>query len=489
MRVREFATFFRFYVWRIAFVSLLGLVPCFWHKRIEAGDLPSHTYNAWLAHLALLGQAPGVYLDSRWNNILFDFALEKLTAAFGYAAGERVLVVFCVLIFFWGAFALIAAANLRAPWVLVPAILMVTYGWTFYSGFMNFYLAIGLGFFAAALAWRGSRTDFAVAGVLAFVAFLAHPFGFAAVLGMAIYLRLAEILTGALRWALFAAALLIVWAFRYYAVHLRSEYFHTKDFYEMNGADQLVLFRAHYEYLAYAVVAFGMICFLAGTLPEWKSDSERWRFRAPLELWIVLLLAAAVIPEVIFFPQYPGPFALIISRLTCVTAILGLCVLSSIRPKIWHLLGWSACAALFFVWTYQDTGKLNNMESQAETFASSLPYGRRVVETIHDSEESRLGFINHMVDRACIGKCFTFSDYEPSTLQFRIRVVPGSPVVTDSMWESGNMEDGCYVVKAQDLPMNEIYQCDEKDLSKLCMRELTAGEENGRLGYRPDPYR
>src|SRR5271155_4972668 len=188
MRVREFAAFFRLYVWRIVFVSLLALVPCFWHKRIEAGDLPSHTYNAWLAHLVSLGQAPGVYLDSRWNNILFDSALEKLTAAFGYVAGERVLVVFCMLIFFWGAFALIAAANLRAPWVLVPAILMVTYGWTFYSGFMNFYLAFG--------------------------ALLAHPFGFMSVLGLTVYLRFAEVLSSALRWALFAAALLVIWAFR-----------------------------------------------------------------------------------------------------------------------------------------------------------------------------------------------------------------------------------------------------------------------------------
>jgi hypothetical protein len=41
------------------------------------------------------------------------------------------------------------------------------------------------------------------------------------------------------------------------------------------------------------------------------------------------------------------------------------------------------------------------------------------------------------------------------------------------------------VVREQDLPMNQIYQFDEKDLSKLCIRDLSAGEENGRLGYRP----
>ena len=49
------------------------------------------------------------------------------------------------------------------------------------------------------------------------------------------------------------------------------------------------------------------------------------------------------------------------------------------------------------------------------------------------------------------------------------------------------MESGFYVVRQEDLPMNEIYQCDDKDLSKLCIRELSAGEENGRIGYRPPP--
>lgn len=35
--------------------------------------------------------------------------------------------------------------------------------------------------------------------------------------------------------------------------------------------------------------------------------------------------------------------------------------------------------------------------------------------------------------------------------------------------------------------MSQIYQCDEKDLSKPSIRELSADEENGRIGYRPTP--
>ena len=32
-------------------ISALLVVPCWWHRRIEAGDLASHVYNAWLAQL------------------------------------------------------------------------------------------------------------------------------------------------------------------------------------------------------------------------------------------------------------------------------------------------------------------------------------------------------------------------------------------------------------------------------------------------------
>lgn len=81
---------------RFLIVCALILVPCFWHKRLEAGDLPSHTYNAWLAHLIAQGQAPGLYIESRWNNILVDVTLEKLAVWVGFLAAERILAVVSV---------------------------------------------------------------------------------------------------------------------------------------------------------------------------------------------------------------------------------------------------------------------------------------------------------------------------------------------------------------------------------------------------------
>jgi hypothetical protein len=485
MQTRHALVFLRKNAFRVFLISALLLVPCFWHKRIEAGDLPSHTYNAWLALLIHQGKAPGLYIASRWNNILVDLTLEKLGALLGFIVAERILVVLCVLIFFWGAFALIGAANQRPPWYRVPAIAMITYGWTFNSGFMNFYLSLGLAFFAAALMWRGNKADWLVAALLAVLVLMAHPLGLVCLIGLAAYFRLADALRGWLRWALFASAFLAVLLVHFYTLRLRTVYWHTKDFYLMNGVDQLVLFQSRYVKLAASVFVFGVICFFYGFLRERKWHGDKWMFRAPLELWAVLLFTAAMIPEVLWFSKDPMPFALAISRLTSVTAILAICALGSFEPRLWHLAGFAVLASVFFVWTYEDTGTLNDMERQVETMVSALPYGRRIVETINSRPDSRLRFIEHIVDRACIGKCFTYANYEPPAGQFRIRVKPGSPIVTDSVEDSLDMETGFYVVRPQDLPMNQIYQCDEKDLSKLCIRDLAAGEENGRLGYRP----
>jgi len=489
MEISRTRDFVRANVARVLAVTALILVPCFWHRRLEAGDLPSHTYNAWLAHLIAQGQAPSLYIESRWNNIVVDVTLEKLGVWVGFVAAERMLAVMSVLVFFWGAFALISAANRRPPWYLVPAIAMISYGWTFYSGFMNFYLSLGFGFVAVALIWKGDRGDYIVAAALALLALLAHPLGFLCLVGLAVYFRLAEVLHGWHRWGLFASAFLAVLGFHYYVKRLRTVYWHTKDFYLMNGADQLVLFQGRYVKLAVAVFVFGVICFAFGTIRELKGKREQWVFRAPLELWAVLLFTAVMIPEVMWFSADPMPFALVISRLTSVTAVLALCVLGSLNPKFWHLAGLAVCACFFFLWSYQDTGTLNDMEGQVEKMVNVLPFGRRVIETINPRSDSRLWFINHMVDRACIGKCFAYANYEPPTKQFRIRVTKGSPIVTDSAKDSSKMESGYYIVRSEDLPMNQIYQCDEKDLSKLCIRELSAGEENGRIGYRPARFK
>jgi hypothetical protein len=480
MLLRQFRAFLRANAIAVTLLSALVLVPCFWHRRMEAGDLGSHTYNAWLAQLIQQRQAPGMCIVSRWNNVLADLALEKLGVVLGYIVAERIVVAISVLVFFWGAFALISTANRRPPWFLVPATAMITYGWTFYSGFLNFYLSIGLAFFAVALVWRGRGLDLLLGSVVAFFAFLAHPYGFFCLIGLASYLRLGELLRGSERWGLFACALLVVFGIHYYAIHSWTAEWHTRYFFMSNGADQLVLFDRRFKRLAYSAALFCGLCVVDGVLREGKLRDALSASRPSLELWILFLFTAASIPEVWWFSQYAMPFSFAVSRLTAVTAILGLCVLGSALPRLWHFVGLTVFASIFFFWTYQDTKTLNDLEWQAESLVSTLPYGRRVIESVDIPGTSRIPS-EHILERACIGKCFEYANYEPSSRLFRIRVTHGSPIATDSVEDSLDMQGGSYIVRKEDLPMNQIYQCDRNNPWKLCMRELSEGEQNGRL--------
>src|SRR5260370_2391752 len=86
------ARFVREYWLRFTLISSALWVPCFWHRRIEAGDLGSHAYNAWLAQLIDKRQAPGLYFARQCNHVLFDFLLLEFVRTFLLRALQRRLV-------------------------------------------------------------------------------------------------------------------------------------------------------------------------------------------------------------------------------------------------------------------------------------------------------------------------------------------------------------------------------------------------------------
>src|SRR5216683_3708034 len=210
------ADFLRQFWLQVAAISAVLLIPCFWHQRIEASDLGSHVYNAWLAQLIERGQAPGLYLARQWNNVLFDLLLLKLGNLFGFAVAQKIGVSLCVLIFFWGAFALIAAVARRPPWFLLPCLAMLAYGWTFNVGFFNYYLSLGLGFFATAIVWSGRCTELILAATIAGLVLIAHPQGFVWLAGCVGYVVLWRLLPGWWKLAVPGAAVLAVVVARLY---------------------------------------------------------------------------------------------------------------------------------------------------------------------------------------------------------------------------------------------------------------------------------
>ncbi len=476
----QVARFVREYWRRLVAISAIVLIPCFWHRRIIATDLGSHLYNAWLAHLIERGQAPGLYLSGQWTNVIFDHMLSGVGGLLGMRAAEKIVVPLSVLIFFWGLFALVCAATRRAPWLLTPILALVAYGWTFHMGFFNYYISMGLAFFGVALFWRGKGWERLLAGALGPLVAVAHPFGVMWLAGAGVYVAVAEIAQRRYQIALFLAGIASIflahWYFwKYYIVEPPPG-----PFYFFNGADQLVIFGDRYKIAEFALIAFFAIA-IAVDLIRRRREPGVWKYYGiSLQLYLIVWLGIVLFPRGVRFTGHPAAIALITDRLTTISFALVCCLLSAMRPRKWHLAASLAIAGMFFVFLYQDTGVINNLEAQAEKLTRTLPPNQRVLATIDGLSGYRVS-IEHIIDQACVGYCFNYGNYEPGSEVFRVRATPGNPYVLSDYGDATDTEEGNYVVQPEDLPIHQVFQCTD-DGKTLCIRPLEPGEQNDRTG-------
>lgn len=481
--LRPTANFLRTHALRVSLISAALLIPCFWHRHIESSDLGSHLYNAWLAQLIKHGQAPGLYITRMWTNILFDHVLSRLGGAFGFWAAEHIAVSLAVLIFFWGTFALAAAATRRAPWFVVPAIAMFTYGWTFELGFFNYYLSLGISFFSLALLWRGNNRERILALALVPLIVSGHPLGLVWLVGAGVYIFLDDLVKPWYRILLFGGAAAGVFLAHTYLLQHFVVTLEPVSLAFSNGADQLELFGVRYYRLENVFLCFVVIALLADIFIR-RREAGLWSaYRVPLALYVLVELGVYLVPDGIRVAGKTAALALLTSRLTLFSAVLICCLLGTMRPQKWHLAGLCAIAATFFVFLHQDTGTVNKMEEQVERLVKTLPPNQRVMATIQPPADSRV-LIQHIVDRACIGHCFSYGNYEPASEVFRIRARPGNRYAMSNFDDVGAMEEGTYTVLAEDLPAYQIYQCSLKG-TDLCIRSLEEDEDNDRLGIHP----
>jgi hypothetical protein len=134
-----------------------------------------------------------------------------------------------------------------------------------------------------------------------------------------------------------------------------------------------------------------------------------------------------------------------------------------------------AIAVLFFAFLFHDERALNSFEDRMQDTVASLPPGQRVISAIQDPN-LRINALAHVIDRVCVGRCYSYANYEPSTAQFRIRAEAENPFVASSYEDSWLMQMGAYVVKERDLP---LYQIDMDAGGRLVVRSLRAGAPSG----------
>jgi hypothetical protein len=478
------AAFARRYARRLLVISALVLVPCFWHRTIVASDLGSHVYNAWLAQLIRHGQAPGLWLASRWNNVLFDYLLEFLGRFLSMAVAEKLSVSLSVLVFFWGVFAFICAATRRAPWFVVPCIAMVSYGYTFHMGFLNYYISLGLGFWGVAIFWRGRGWERIVPVLFAPIIILANPLGLVWMVAASAYIAAAERIPGRYQFLLVLGAIAALGAVHWHFWHSNVIEEQRSAAYHFSGTDQFLLFGTRYwiPQVLFGVSAVAAIGF--DLLSQRGRERGFVAYGIPLQFYAILILAAMLLPEGIRFPNQPVALAILTERLSTVTAAVLCCLLGAMVPRKWHLIAFTAIAAVFLTFLYQDTAKMDQMEGQLERLVRTIPPNQRVLGTIQPFPGSRI-LIQHMLERACVGYCFSYGNYEAASQQFWVRANERNPYVMTYFGDTSDMEDGAYEVAPEDLPAWQVYQCSESG-TDLCIAPLRAGQMNDELGVHPD---
>ncbi len=471
----------------VLLVSAAILIPCFWQRHIQAGDLASHVYNAWLAQLVGEGKAPGMYAVWQAKNVLFDLMLLNLGKAFGFGVAEKIAVSACVLAFFWGVFTLISVATRKRPWLLVPGLAMLAYSYVFYMGFMNYYLSLGLACFGLTALWHGERRGILIAVALAPLTLLAHPLGFLWLAAAGVYRLLWPRMRGWAEWLPPLAAIGVGLAVRW--VLARHPEFQPDwpdaPFLKWNGADQFWVFRPETRFVSLAMIVFVAAATILDLFPRRPGNGNGKERRLFPEFYAVAFCLTSLLPENLRPDENAGWIGLLVTRLTLISAIFIFCWLGTLQPRKWHFFALGACAAVYFTLIYRDTRPAERMEENAEKLTRALPPGTRVIATIFEPPDYRMVAL-HVGDRACVGHCFLYSNYEPSTKQFRLRVREASPVVVGSPDDSDDMQSGLYEVRGDDLPLKEIYQCDANDWTKLCVRDLKAGEKNGAGEIRPE---
>jgi len=456
---------------RVTLISVLVLLPCFWQAHIQAVDLSSHLYNAWISILIGEGKAPGLAIVSQRTNVLFDLVLAGLMRVVGPWAAEHIAVSLAVLVFFWGAFAMVCAISRRRPWYILAVIAVLAYGWTYHMGFMNFYISLGLCCFAFGLLWRRRWKPAVCALPLVALALVAHAIPVAWLAASMAYTWLARMIPPRARPILMFAAVALLAVTRQFLMSHFATRWEPSQFISMTGADQIWIFQSKYHALEFMLLVIWLSLYVRLVK---RMSGLRVLFGIPFQLCVVVAAAVLFLPGAILLPGYNHALRYVSERMSLVVGVAACALVGSVSPGRREWAGIAVLMGLFFSFLYVDARSLNYVESLLEQSVAQIPPGARVINALCDQHKD-VNLLGHMLDRVCIGHCFSYANYEPSSAAFRVRVTGENPIVVAADRDSNALQEGRYVVKPGDLPLYQIYLHGQY----LDTRQLAAGEVTG----------
>ncbi|PWT92674.1 MAG: hypothetical protein C5B56_01995 [Proteobacteria bacterium] len=465
--------------WIYLLVSAALLAPCYWQPRLQAGDLSSHIYNAWLAQLIESGRADGLALAPQTTNILFDLMLGGLFRLWGPDGAQRIAVSVAVLVFVWGAFAFVSRVAGSRAWHLLPCIAMLGYGWVFHMGFFNFYISMGLCCWALSLMWEATPRRIALAAPLLLLAYAAHALPVAWACALAAYAAVSRRLTPLHRGVLAAASVAGLALAHVLIGRLLPVRWSPLQWSMATGLDQVWVFDAKYFLVVIGLLAAWGLVFLV-----LLRHAGARQVIASVPFQICLIGAAAVfgLPSTIQIPGFLHALSYITERMSLGVAVSVCALLATAPARTFERYALAIVAIVFFVFLYRDDRTLNAFEDRMQDVVAMLPPGERVISPLIDTS-SRINTVGHMIDRVCVGRCFSYANYEPSTAQFRVRAVRRNPLVIARYADSLTLQTGGYVVKDSDPP---LYRIDLDREGRIFLRSLKAGARSDSTDWRPN---
>lgn len=450
-------------------VSFLLLLPVLLPKHVPATDLPSHLYNTWLVLLLREGRVSGLELVPQWSNILFDWWLEGLWRLAGPAAAEKIAVAASVLTFFWGAFFLIRAFSGRPAWSSAPLLAMLSYGWIYHMGFFNYYLSCGFGFWALSFVWNRPARPVLAAGAL-FLSVLAHALGAAVTAGIAVYLVLTRKSGPRLRAGLTMAACALLAAVAYgLRIGFHSQWDGLQSLHAI-FATSFRPFGAKYGFLVVGITLLWAVLIA----DQWEGRWKELLLNPAAGVAMIVACGLVLLPAAIMPPGVNRPLTAIDFRLAVFLAIAIQALAAQGRQAGLMASSHALLAVAFFAFLASDYRHLAAAQEQFNLAVRQAPEGGRVVAAVTGLPQW-MNPLNHMASRACIGRCFSYANYVPSSAQFRLRALPGSPVVMDASEDVDALEAGRYIVRQRDLPLFGIF-LDSATPLRLKVRPLQEGE-------------
>jgi len=441
-------------------VSAVILIPCFWQPQIASADLASHAYNAWLTSLVEQGQLTGLHIEPQITNFAFDWLLVRLMEIWGTALAQRIAVSICVLVFFWGALSFVRSQSKQPSWHPVPILLALSYGLVFHLGLFNFYLSLGICLFA--LSRRHSWFLVPLLGL----AFLAHALPVLWSVAAILYMLAADKFPIRQRLWLLTIAFVALVLLRFVIQLALPSRLLPNQFILWTGADQFLLFRTEYNWL---VAAWLLLWIAMG-----RSYLGRYSFPRVLRsipFQFVLLNAALIvlIPAQILPPGYTSWLRLIPERMSLLQGVLVCAWLAKSSPVKSMVFASVALVLAQAVMLYSDHGKLAKLEASANQALSALPEHARVLSSLCWSE-GRFNAAYHITDRACIRRCFSYGNYEPSSAQFRLRADPGNSIVIADNQRASDFEYAEVQIREEEIPIYLLMGSPESAVSTRLLK-------------------